>query len=343
MKKIYLTVDVECHDISLVNQYIWGRSKKDESGLKKILELGKEMDVIINFFVDFPEVIRYGEKYLLEIVSLIKSYNQPIHLHVHPNYISGNDYKTFLWEYSYKEQKEILEKSRKIYLDIMKAEPTAFRAGRYGVDENTYKALYEVMPNIIDCSYSNGNKKMCHLSKEIFGSRNGYKIFNKIKCIPTTSFIIFDLFGIKKWMGIDLAQMHKMEYISFLKDIKGKDFILTMHSWHFIDRKFWNKTENVKIKSKEIKKFKEFINLSKKEKYEFLEINLKNFNLKQSEDFEFNYPKNFKNKMFSLIINFLRFQEISKINKKYFKLYLFFYISLIISIFMLFYFIKINL
>ena len=37
MKKIYLTVDLECHDICRKNQYIDGKCKNGEYGLKKML------------------------------------------------------------------------------------------------------------------------------------------------------------------------------------------------------------------------------------------------------------------------------------------------------------------
>ena len=35
MKKIYITVDTECHDVEQVNKYIWGKVKNQELNLKQ--------------------------------------------------------------------------------------------------------------------------------------------------------------------------------------------------------------------------------------------------------------------------------------------------------------------
>lgn len=104
-KRIYLTVDVECHDIKRRNQYIDGKCSKGKYGLEKILILGKKNDIPINFFFDIVEMFEYGESYVLEIVSLIQKYEQNIYFHLHPNYVTKNHEKSFLWQYTYDEKK----------------------------------------------------------------------------------------------------------------------------------------------------------------------------------------------------------------------------------------------
>lgn len=104
MNKIFLTVDTECHDIRKENQYIWGKKNGREYGIGRILELGKQYEIPVNFFVDFAEERRYGREYIQRIIDKIKQYNQPIFLHLHPNFISGDESRTFLWEYDKEEQ-----------------------------------------------------------------------------------------------------------------------------------------------------------------------------------------------------------------------------------------------
>ena len=101
MSRVFITVDVECHDIANENNYIWGKTDKGEYGLRRILEEAKKNSVPVNFFFDMCECNRYGKEYAEKIISVIREYGQPILLHLHPNYITGNDDKSFLWQYSY--------------------------------------------------------------------------------------------------------------------------------------------------------------------------------------------------------------------------------------------------
>lgn len=135
MRKVFLTVDVECHDFARVNQYIWGKCRQGEAGLGRILELGKEHGIPINFFLDIPECLRYGDGYIEKIIGTIRGYGQPVELHLHPNFVTGDDARTFMWEYSADEQKRILETGAALYEKFIGKPPKAYRAGRYGVEK----------------------------------------------------------------------------------------------------------------------------------------------------------------------------------------------------------------
>ena len=58
MKKVYLTVDTECHDIKKENIYVWGKKGDYEYGLKRI--------------VDFAEVKSYGSGFIHRIIDEIE-------------------------------------------------------------------------------------------------------------------------------------------------------------------------------------------------------------------------------------------------------------------------------
>ena len=71
-KRIYLTVDTECHDVQKLNEYITGKTKKGLYGLEKILQLGKELDIPINVFLDIPECHTYGDDHIYSLVNTVR-------------------------------------------------------------------------------------------------------------------------------------------------------------------------------------------------------------------------------------------------------------------------------
>ena len=176
-KRIYLTVDTECHNIDKLNQYIPGETKRGVYGLEKILQLGKELSVPINVFLDIPECHVYGDEYTKRWIDLVKKYDHPIYLHVHPDYIMDPQRK-HLWEYTKDEQREILRQAIADYKRFCGiGDRLFFRAGAWGVNSDTYEVLAELLPEsgaqeIVDLSYVYQSRWRCHLSYEEFGAAN---------------------------------------------------------------------------------------------------------------------------------------------------------------------------
>lgn len=330
MKKIFLTVDVECHDYKMQNQYLWGKIGNKEYGLKQILELGKELDIPINFFVDFAECNRYGEKLIIEIVDLIKTYNQGIYLHLHPNFISGDDSRTFLWQYSYDEQLEILKIGLDNYKNIMKRDNCpSFRAGRYAANDNMYRAMKKLQMQTIDLSYCCICPKMTNITYKEMQTFNKPTIYKDQIIFPNTRYVGFKLYKWTKVFNIDTAETTLYEFKKILKMNTLENITCTMHSWNFIKKYFFNK--NIVFGNKyEIRKFKKMVDFAQKYGYVFCNIE-KDFN----KDAEYKNDKiidicnGIKNRIISNLSNFLRFQRIARLNKKYFLFYLILYLTLI--------------
>lgn len=332
MNNIFLTVDTECHDIKKENQYIWGNKNGREYGIGRILELSKQYGIPVNFFVDFAEERRYGRKYIQRIIDKIKQYDQPIFLHLHPNFISGDENRTFLWEYNKNEQKVILQEGIEIYKDIMGKIPAAFRAGRYGINKDTYDLINELMPDIVELSYIGSYNKMCHVERELINTINHYSKYKSLKIMPNSTYVAFDLFGKRKTVGVDTSEMSLIEFQEFLKKAGGKDFVLTMHSWNFIDRYFWSKTHVCSHRTNE-RLFKGMVNLAKKKGYTFASIEGYDFGVGgANSDIEYNACDTIVKKIRSLFLNFWRFQQMAKISKKYLIIYSAFYFCLIIAV-----------
>lgn len=321
-KRLYITVDTECHDINNQDRYIWGETKDGERwGLERILEEGKSLDISINFFVDIAEVDRYGIEFVKSVIDTILSYNQPIFLHLHPNYISGDECRTYLWEYNEEEQKHILARAHHIWDELFPdTKCVAFRAGRYGTDPKIYSLLKEEFgEGFVDLSYGSPGGRMCHLTKKEVGIDNICKEYKGIILFPNTHYVGLNLFGKKYYLGLDAAQTCFGEFKTVLKRNTVSNIILTMHSWNFIKTWFFKKGKVSKDNSA-LRRFRAMVSFAKQKGYEISSLNDFEFNADESDQMV-NICDTFLGKCRSLVFNFLRFQRMARLSPKYFKLY----------------------
>lgn len=324
-RNIFLTVDVECHNFSRKNQYIDGIINNEYWGLKKILELGREEQIPINFFLDVGECKEYGDDFVNDIIKLIISYNQPIFLHLHPDYISGDHNKTFLWMYSEKEKKKILEEAIMVYNQKVPSETQRrliFRAGRYGIDGEFLSLLQDLPCKVLDLSYIYDAPKMCHLTYDEIKTINCAKEVGTLTILPTTRFVGFDFFGRKKCIGFDSSEATFSEFKQIIDKTKLNNLVWTMHSWHFIRKFFFLKTLIFKDKAG-VRKFKKCIQYATSKGFCFR--NLKEFKFEEEPDEIINLCYGIRGKMRAVFNNFRRFQKIACLNPMYFKLYALFY------------------
>lgn len=329
MKKIYLTVDLECHDICRKNQYIDGKCKSGEYGLKKILELGKALNIPINFFVDIVEYREYGEAYMTDIIQQIQTYGQHIYLHLHPDYITGDHKRSFLWQYSYAEKKQILKAGFEDYTKFLGKDPVAFRIGRYGADKEMYQILNEENYSVIDLSYCTFAPKMCHLTEAEIKTKNGVRNFENQIVLPNTRYVGFRIGKTKKFCNLDTSESTFNEWKRYLKRTNLDNIVLTMHVWNFIKKYFFSDIYVGADKRGE-KKFIKMIRFAQKKGFEFGDLE-KDFNMQSNEcDEEIDLCQGIGGRLQMLFNNYLRFQKIGRLNKKYFIVYTTFYVLILL-------------
>ena len=322
-KRIYLTVDTECHNIERMNQYIQGETRKGPYGIEKILQLGQELNVPINVFLDIPECHVYGDDYTQSLVNLIRKYDQPVFLHVHPDYI-GDPKRKHLWEYTKDEQREILRKSIRDYKRFCgQQDRLFFRAGAWGVNNETYEVLSELLPEsgaseIIDLSYVYHSRWRCHLSYEDYGAVNACKNYKGITVFPNTTYIGFDYFGKQYAFGFCVPYPSFDEFKRFIDNNMLSNIIYAMHSWDFIKRWFFL-PDITGGNRRQIRVFKKCIAYAKKKGYVF--SNLTDFKLQEEPDQCVNLCKGFTGKIRCLWYNYLRFADNGRSYKKYALLY----------------------
>ncbi|NQT23549.1 MAG: polysaccharide deacetylase family protein [Candidatus Omnitrophica bacterium] len=145
---IYLTIDLECKRNSLgVEGSVYGKlsGTGEAVGLVFILDILKKFDLKATFFVEPFFSYKFGLKVLREICGRILSGGHEIQLHMHPHFKSNKN-KTFcdeLYTYDCAEQTALIGEAKEILLKCGVPELSAFRAGSFAADNNTYDALKE--------------------------------------------------------------------------------------------------------------------------------------------------------------------------------------------------------
>lgn len=157
---VYLTFDIEiwCNgweDLdgrfpSSFERYVYGRSAKGEFALPKTLEILSRYGLRGVFFVEPLFAARFGIASLQEIVGLIRAGGHDIQLHLHPEW--ADEIRPLIFEgarvkrqhlsfYTLDEQCALIELGKKLLSEAGGGEATAFRAGSFAANADTYRAL----------------------------------------------------------------------------------------------------------------------------------------------------------------------------------------------------------
>lgn len=322
-RHIFLTVDTECHDIEKLNASIYGQTIRGVYGIEKILQLGSELGVPVNVFIDFPECHRYGDDYTETIVDLVKKYNQPICLHVHPDYILDKDRK-HLWEYTKEEQREILKTALDDYARFCgkyKYNKLVFRAGAWGVNSDTYEVLRELVPEdieIIDLSYIYHSRWRCHLSYEEYGAANAARKYKGVEILPNTAYNGFDYFGKQYAFTLSVPDPNFGEFKKIIDRNRLNNITYTMHSWDFIKRWFF-RPGIIGGNDASINNFKKCVRYAQSKDYEF--TSLYDYKYMEEPDQFIDLCDTFSGKLQCLWYNYRKFAQTGRSFKKYAVLY----------------------
>jgi hypothetical protein len=158
--KIHLTFDVEiwCNGWKTLDQdfpssysrCVFGSSGYGDYALPKILEVLTKKGLHGIFFVEPLFSRRFGAEFLQKIVNLIREAGQEVQLHIHPEWVNeirpailGDDppKRQYLSYYSVEEQSELIRLGKKILEEAGSGPISAFRAGNFGANLDTFRAL----------------------------------------------------------------------------------------------------------------------------------------------------------------------------------------------------------
>lgn len=137
---VTITVDTENLQTPLIE------GKYDENiileNTEGIVELLDKFNVKATFFVDVYEYARFNEKEFKELCQNIQKRGHDVQLHTHPVWVYNSNRK-LMYQYTLKEQIEIIKQGKELIKKWIGVCPIAHRAGGYGADKNTLIALRE--------------------------------------------------------------------------------------------------------------------------------------------------------------------------------------------------------
>lgn len=158
--KVYLTFDIEvwCNGWKELDRvfpgsferYVYGRSRHGDYALPKTLEILSAQGLRGVFFVEPLFSARFGPEPLHTIVQLIRGAGQEVQLHLHPEWTDEarepliencTRKRQHLSFYTLDEQAALIGHGRRMLEAAGSGPITAFRAGSYAANRDTYRAL----------------------------------------------------------------------------------------------------------------------------------------------------------------------------------------------------------
>lgn len=135
---------------SAFDRYIYGRSAAGDWALPKTLEILARHGLRAVFFVEPLFSARFGASYLERIVRLIRGAGQDVQLHLHPEWTDeirpaliadSSRKRQHLSYYTLDEQTRLIGHAKQLLEATGSGPMTAFRAGSYAANRDTFEAL----------------------------------------------------------------------------------------------------------------------------------------------------------------------------------------------------------
>ena len=236
---IIVTVDTETYPINGAlppfDLNIYGRLGGSEYGVNRIMDICEKYDMRGTFFVDVYMHHHYGEEPVRSLCRTIGRRGHDVQLHAHANWIPNHPHE-FVSRYPLSEQIEIIAEGKRLIGDWTGTAPAAFRAGAYGLNLDTIKAL-EVNGFKADASYFPHHRN-CELSGQL-NNKHGNKIFTigSVHELPVTTYWLLDTPFYRKNSKLDFNACTIGELKDVLpKFIKSniKFVVLFLHSFSFL-------------------------------------------------------------------------------------------------------------
>ncbi len=176
MIKVFITIDTEiwCDGwqnidkkfLDSFKKYIYGPTAQGDYGLPLQLKILNDNNIKADFFTEPLFSLRFGNQPLVDIVELIKSHDQNIELHIHPEWIDEAinpifrrplTKTPFLRAFSIEEQTHLIKIGKELIINAGLSQVSAFRAGSYAANSDTLKAIAN-NDIFIDSSYNRASE-----------------------------------------------------------------------------------------------------------------------------------------------------------------------------------------
>jgi len=271
MVNVFITVDTE-HSIGGAfrdprlkpvgnEKRIFGKIGNKYYGIPLIMDIADEYGIPLTFFVEVMNKYYFGPDETRKVVEYILKRGHDVQLHVHPNYLNFTladpaevKFSDLIGKYDLERQTEIIGEARDALIDYGASNVKAFRAGCFGANEDTLKAL-KANGFTIDSSYNVSFLEGPCLFK--IGDINQPTAINGILELPITNFVEKSYMRTARLMPFDINGVSFEEKKFVLGKAERSSIntvVVLMHSFSFI-KPYNIQYTRVRVRKNVIKRF----------------------------------------------------------------------------------------
>ncbi|GIX49580.1 MAG: hypothetical protein KatS3mg131_3791 [Candidatus Tectimicrobiota bacterium] len=239
MSKLYvlLTIDTEADfrngRVIPLSKMVYGEVGGRCYGIPLIMDLCEQYGYRATFFVSPFEARVLGEAGMRQACELIARRGHDVQLHTHPKWVTN---ARFMWQHPLEQQVELLDYGKRLLQAWVGRPPLAHRAGGFGADHHTLRALKSVG---IPVDSSHIGSPYCRLDPHKVW-RNGVQLTPEgIVELPVTQFAQFKLgrFMPTKPFDINANTLSELRFVVRAARATGLPVVtLLMHSFSFLKR-----------------------------------------------------------------------------------------------------------
>lgn len=220
---------------------IWGKIENRSFGIPLMMDIAETYDIRLTFFVEVLNKYYFGEEETKKVCEYILNRGHDVQLHLHPNYLNftlnnplEKTYSDLIGTYSLEKQIELIKEGIEILIQTGVPRPIAFRAGCFGANEETLRAL-KAVGFLIDSSYNR-----TYIGDTCLLKDNGINDLVHLQGIwefPITNFIETSRIRPKRFKPMDIngANFQEMKFTLNQVRTKGPYHItIILHSFSFI-------------------------------------------------------------------------------------------------------------
>lgn len=218
-----------------------GRLPTGDFGVLRIADICESHGVRATFFFDVENVERYVDVGVIrDLCEEVNRRGHEVALHTHPLRVFRADAVAdrVLMNYDFEAQYAFIMKCAERIAEWIGKWPSTHRAGSYGADVNTFKALEKA--NILrDSSVFWGRPQFDFLDEKLHETVSSFKI-GRVSEFPVTSFKSKWLFGLgEARRKFDLNWGSPSELLEFADLTQYQRVDLFMHSYSLVDCHEW--------------------------------------------------------------------------------------------------------
>jgi hypothetical protein len=243
---VFITVDTEVwefyNDIEKnVSSSLWGITEQGEYGLNFQLEKLEQYNLQATFFLEPFFSYHSGTKPLETAINQISAFNQEIGLHIHTEWINGAKNFPYQLEHIHRNigdfdlatQEKLISHAKHLITGVKNVNICCFRAGNYGADNQTLKALHS-LDIAYDTSYNVPYLKApCNI--QVNTLLTSPSVINNTTEIPVSHF--YDYPNHRRHLQLSACSFSELKDV-LLSNWTAQQFscVIVLHSFEWIKR-----------------------------------------------------------------------------------------------------------